>query len=362
MFEVRHAGAKGFGIFASRRIARGSRILAERPLLSVSDARPDILAAARSLSHESLRCLLQLSQNDSKGVSWTNLARAAWKATINATTAMATATATATATGDGGGAGGGDSGVTHVQRWSIRQGRDVLGVFANNNFALFDAQRTRAVFPTVARLNHACVPSAQGNFNAPLESFTVHALRDIAPGEEITISYLHDELALGAARQARLRQGYGFECACDICAGPGRAASNSRRSQFQEQLARYHAEEQDQQQQQEQQRGKEEPVAPERKLAITRALIRVYEEEGLTGRELASLYSAAAALAVKMDDYRQAFELGARGLELERDAVGDDSPFFEAASEAFRQMRFKEGATFERQSSDETELSYAPWT
>ncbi|ORY57921.1 uncharacterized protein BCR38DRAFT_413814 [Pseudomassariella vexata] len=326
MFQVRHAGVKGFGIFASRQIAPGSRILAERPLLLINNNKPDILAAARRLSLKDHKTLLRLSLNETKRSSIASLLVAAWK---SFPAIMAT-----------------------------REVRDILNIFYNNNFALSDADGTRAVFPTVARINHSCVPNAQGNFNANLQSFTVHALRDIGNEEEITISYLHDELALRQGRQASLSEGYGFTCACELCAGSAqrRGESRKRRVGLHEKLAVFSAE------------NKSVPVEKlemaTRELRLMREIIEAYEGEGLAGREIASLYSAAAGLAVALGDHGLALTLGARGLERERDAVGTDSPFYEASRLGFSRLEFGEGVGLGKRLHEVRDevLSYAPWT
>ncbi|KAK5628459.1 hypothetical protein RRF57_004174 [Xylaria bambusicola] len=46
-----------------------------------------------------------------------------------------------------------------------------------------------------------------------------HAVRDIEPGEELTISYV-DTLQIRSARQERMRNSLGFSCACPSCTRP----------------------------------------------------------------------------------------------------------------------------------------------
>jgi len=57
----------------------------------------------------------------------------------------------------------------------------------------------------------------------------VHALRTIAPGEELTITYI-DGVALRAARQAALHEAWGFACGCSACsAATAQAAAADER-------------------------------------------------------------------------------------------------------------------------------------
>ncbi|KAH8193875.1 hypothetical protein TruAng_011955 [Truncatella angustata] len=324
MFEIRHAGAKGFGVFASRLIPRGSRILAERALLSINIHKTCILTAAEQLSSKDHGALMRLSLNESKHFHSPGLIFAAWQAfSFNA--------------------------------MAIGQGMTILNIFCNNNFALSDELGTRAVFPTAARINHSCVPNSQGNFNELLGSFTVHATRDIATGDEVTISYLHNELGLRAARQTKLQEGYGFHCGCELCSGGSqrRMESRERRTEIKTKLKAFSA----------QQSLLHVPDMVSHKLALTQLIIDTHEKEGLAGRALASLYSAAAGLAMQLNDFALATTLGTRALELEKDAVGIDSSFYEASQLALTQMSFPEGKALANLPYDVTpELSYAPWT
>ncbi|KAK2598837.1 hypothetical protein N8I77_012222 [Diaporthe amygdali] len=325
MFRVSNAGAKGFGVFATRQIARGTRILADRPLLTITNKDSSILAAASRLSLQDLHSLLSLSMNGAKRNSLTRLAAAAWGSLRSLT--------------------------------SVTRNRDILNIFYNNNFLLAGSSGKRAIFLTVARLNHSCVPNAQGNVNTALpgSQFTIHALRDIADGEEITISYLHDELAMRTERQKRLNEDYGFECACDICStdasGVKTRESDQRRLKVQEMLAAFSEQQ-------------ESPGGTSRELTLTRALIETYEQEGLSGRELASLYFAAAGLAINVGHDKEALALGAKGLQIEEEAVGLDSPLYLASLSAVKQGHFG-GKKWTKHtlnpSIEPAGLSYEPW-
>jgi hypothetical protein len=199
------------------------------------------------------------------------------------------------------------------------------------------------------------VPNSQGNFNERLGSFTIHATRDISCGEEVTISYLHSELGLRNARQASLQDGYGFHCGCELCAGTSqrRKESRERRSELQVKLMAFA----------EQDYPVHDLETAFHRLALTQLIIDTHEQEGLAGRALASLYSVAAGLAMRLDDPGLAATLAAKGMELERDAVGDDSPFYEATRLAISQMSYEEGKPLQNLSEDKApELSYAPWT
>lgn len=67
--------------------------------------------------------------------------------------------------------------------------------------------------------NHSCMPSAVASFLGP--TIRLHALHDLNPGEEVTISYLEGLQSAGRAqRQASLRAARGFTCVCARCVQP----------------------------------------------------------------------------------------------------------------------------------------------
>ncbi|THV07019.1 hypothetical protein K435DRAFT_848689 [Dendrothele bispora CBS 962.96] len=74
--------------------------------------------------------------------------------------------------------------------------RTFQGILQTNGFgvelidASGDKQRCRALFLRSARCNHSCGPSAIATFDPTSFVLTLHANRDIDPGDEITISYL----------------------------------------------------------------------------------------------------------------------------------------------------------------------------
>lgn len=100
------------------------------------------------------------------------------------------------------------------------------------------------LYPAAALANHACAPSCALTFTPGGGALVLRALRDLAPGDEVarprprapsqsaegvmhagrggeqaTFAYV-DPLQPRAARQALLRDGYAFECACALCAAP----------------------------------------------------------------------------------------------------------------------------------------------
>ncbi|KAH6637398.1 hypothetical protein C7974DRAFT_140533 [Boeremia exigua] len=103
-----------------------------------------------------------------------------------------------------------------------------LGIFRTNSLPAEAVGDRGAIFPEACRINHACDNNAQKNWNEKTKRHTVHALRDINKGEEITITYL-GPLKNRKARQEVLRERFDFECLCRLCSLPPEQSQESDR-------------------------------------------------------------------------------------------------------------------------------------
>src|SRR5262245_43531080 len=77
--------------------------------------------------------------------------------------------------------------------------------------------------------------SAFYRFNETTMALTVFALRDIQPGEEVTITYLDSTADMSrAARQALLQEHWNFNCSCSLCSAAADevALSDDRRARI----------------------------------------------------------------------------------------------------------------------------------
>ena len=73
-----------------------------------------------------------------------------------------------------------------------------------------------AVYSLASLLNHSCEPNLEVGFPANNARLALTAARDIARGEQLTISYI-DATASAPVRQEALQWGYGFACGCPRC-------------------------------------------------------------------------------------------------------------------------------------------------
>ncbi|KAH5720389.1 hypothetical protein HBI20_103840 [Parastagonospora nodorum] len=87
--------------------------------------------------------------------------------------------------------------------------------------------------PEIARINHACRPNAAWRFNDYTLAFDLFALKEIKPGEEITISYGY-EMRAHRRRMKSLEANHNFQCVCSLCTASEAEieASNDRLSEI----------------------------------------------------------------------------------------------------------------------------------
>ena len=101
-----------------------------------------------------------------------------------------------------------------------------LGIWRTNNFALgrSNNKSKNGIFPSLSRFNHSCVPSAEFRWNEKLFQQEIRAIRDIVPGEEITLCYFTVEVMEQSKvdRQKYLEGHYGFTCDCQACSLEGK--------------------------------------------------------------------------------------------------------------------------------------------
>eukprot|EP01006_Ploeotia_vitrea_P058140 TRINITY_DN68854_c0_g1_i1.p1 TRINITY_DN68854_c0_g1~~TRINITY_DN68854_c0_g1_i1.p1 ORF type:complete len:323 (+),score=27.17 TRINITY_DN68854_c0_g1_i1:51-1019(+) len=109
------------------------------------------------------------------------------------------------------------------------------GICETNGFALADHKA--GIFPTLARVNHSCTPNARYQWKQhekPPGVMDLYVDLPIKEGEEITISYCA-EITPRDVRRDTLKK-YQFECNCVACSLTGEAqqTSDSNRSRMRE--------------------------------------------------------------------------------------------------------------------------------
>ncbi|KAK7962019.1 uncharacterized protein PG986_002844 [Apiospora aurea] len=172
LFSIQRVPGKGNGVIAASKITKGTRIHAESPFITLPKL--DEAPNAKALNDAVLKQLRSASRGDQRAFF--------------------------------------SLGNIHGKTLPIP-----LGIVQTNALA-YGPGGEGGVFLMGSQFNHDCLPSARTKWNDHLHKMTVYALRDIEPGEEITITYINLETC--DVRQKTLQDGFQFTCSCKACTLP----------------------------------------------------------------------------------------------------------------------------------------------
>lgn len=191
-----------------------------------------------------------------------------------------------------------------------------LGIFRTNALPIGTDLDNGGVFLNACRVNHACDNNAQNFWNENTNRLTIHAVRDIQEGEEITIYYLGSRRNR-RARQEQLQKEFKFTCSCQLCSLP-----LDQRNDSDEKLDRIY---------------KLDCIielggipgltsSPQRMLSYVDEQIRLWNEPTPDEVGLARAYPDAFQIAIANGDLARGRIFAKRLLSLYSTTLGDDSP------------------------------------
>ncbi|KAJ5757741.1 uncharacterized protein N7511_006435 [Penicillium nucicola] len=108
----------------------------------------------------------------------------------------------------------------------------IEGIMRTNGIALGPKSPHAAIFLLCSRFNHSCSTNAVYYWNANMSRETIHAVKEIQEGEEITVSYLSTEdwIMSREERRRMISMQHRFSCYCVACiASPEAVAASDRR-------------------------------------------------------------------------------------------------------------------------------------
>ncbi|CAG8953446.1 hypothetical protein HYFRA_00010195 [Hymenoscyphus fraxineus] len=165
LFELKHIPGNGRGLVARVDIPKGTRIIYEKPLFTAgpmpaSELEGFLATKLKGLSKESQRQFLSLHNN-------------------------------------------------------FPGKNPFSGIFKTNALHCGFGSLISGIYPTICLINHSCMPNAHKSWNSVEGHETIHAVRSIKSGVEITISYFRG--GTSSERQAELKEKFGFSCTCSGC-------------------------------------------------------------------------------------------------------------------------------------------------
>lgn len=170
-YVVRSIPKKGQGLIATQTIPKGTRILSEKPIFTVSGRGNNLDLINQRIANE----LKRVSKHNQRAF------------------------------------------LSFHNNFQGSLG-PFLGIAKTNVLPLGPGATESGLFLEASRINHACLPNCQHTWNASIGEETIHAVREIAQDEEITISY--SLTGPSNFRRRHLQKNFGFDCTCSLCSLP----------------------------------------------------------------------------------------------------------------------------------------------
>jgi SET domain len=187
------------------------------------------------------------------------------------------------------------------------------GIVKTNALPLGTSASEGGLFPEASRINHACVPNCQHTWNDNIGEETIHAVRRISKGEEITISYANT--GTFESRRRHLKKSFAFDCSCKLCSLPeaARAVSDNRQCEI-TRLDELIGD------------GSRLFSNPDRCLEDVHTLLKLLEVENITDARVPRAYYDALQIAIAHGDQARAKVFAQRAYEARLCCEGGDSP------------------------------------
>ncbi|KAI0815432.1 hypothetical protein GGR55DRAFT_675050 [Xylaria sp. FL0064] len=225
--EVRQTSSMGKGLFATRHIPLGTRIQAESPIVRIANLHPFsrdvavICDALRYLSKAEFEELDQLDYDEGYDTEGNCRKIREWyKEQAFITPSQFPLKGKE---------------LREYAKTTIKR----CAIFLTNRVALgVTVEHGVGVFRQTSRVNHSCVPNTFKWYNWDLGQLTLHAMRDIQPGEELTADYIRGGLIAKQERAERLSN-WGFTCTCRGCTDPDLESTRRRAIWLSEKVNRF---------------------------------------------------------------------------------------------------------------------------
>ncbi|KAF3915226.1 hypothetical protein ABW20_dc0108873 [Dactylellina cionopaga] len=305
LYELRQTLESGIGTFATAVIPSGTRIICEERLLMLPDnaGHIDLHRVVKALpeDRQALYWDLAASSKPSTSSGWMDMLRACTDDDISE---------------------GWDAVIQEYElAWSI---------YKTNRFTcktLDGAKKGLGLFPLSARLNHSCVPNVFHRYSPSIDRLTIHALRDIQPGEELFTSYI--DICHPTVKRQQMLNHWGFRCGCTACESSD-TEEDSRRKGLEDIFVRIGNREK--KRLQNESKWKKEDY--ERSFSVVANAIELLEKEGMEETDtLGIVYTLGVRLAIRVGKEEDAVKWAENTVEIERKCLGDDSREYQQAVE-----------------------------
>lgn len=216
LVETRSAGHMGRGIFATKDVPAGTRILSETPLIVVDTSRAQptwagFVAAFCETAWKTPRntiARLETLEIDERLENHAPTIEAVqnWFRQQNPKAA------------------------DHVVDHYVAKYTRLYSIYSRHVVALYPGF-TFGIFYEHSLINHSCLPNAHAYYDHTKQRHQVHVTLGVKAGDQIFVSYNDTQTLPRAERHAEIRrEGYKFTCDCDLCTSPEADAIMQRAS------------------------------------------------------------------------------------------------------------------------------------
>jgi len=185
-FKIQQIPGKGNGLVATHDLIRGMKVIAETPLINMSNTDDQAFTDEKI---EALARNQRVSDED-----WQKFR-------------------------------------TFYTRFAPGVMSDLCGRFLSGSFTskYMHTSETGMVFLNISRITHSCSPNCAYSFNNDKNEGRLYAIKNIKAGDEITISYGAGMSVPLNQRRAQLKLERGFDCLCELCSKAGDELVDSMR-------------------------------------------------------------------------------------------------------------------------------------
>ncbi|KAK5118168.1 hypothetical protein LTR85_008148 [Meristemomyces frigidus] len=271
LYELRSTPNKGYGLYALQDIPRGTLIFEEVPLVTFPPNTPDT-----SYLFEGLKKLTAEESTTYYSLHFDH------------------------------------------QQAGASENEKAISIFRLNCVRLGKAKRGSGVFAQYSRINHSCTPNVANGHHLNNHRLTVHAMRDIKSGEELTSSYI--DISQPAEQRAKDLRPWTLECKCTVCDVEDVAESDGRRQRMRSILKAFEI----MVEYDEEPVGPGcEPITPTERLSWAEELVELCKGEELVGKELWNAYSECARWAIVLGRRQEAAAFAEKATDVEQVLSGE---------------------------------------
>ncbi|KAI1393980.1 SET domain-containing protein [Hypoxylon trugodes] len=208
---------------------------------------------------------------------------------------------------------------------AVKKSLNLCAIYLTNNVQLGPAGKYgEGVFSLYSRVRHSCVPNAHNSWNPTIGRLTIHAIHDIKAGDQIYVDYTGNVCRTRQQRAFSLSATWGITCDCTACTKSQTDQLRYRMVVLDQALAAYTCGA-SKDLNFEANHGIPKIMTAREALKAAEELARLLRRQNLHGMELCKVYRECSQYALDGCNRAKALDYARKELELERTLLGMDT-------------------------------------